>query len=125
MGASLWGGRLTYPVNCFCAGKMVVQVPTGGDLKRITMSASTGDRTVVTPSAKALDEGYCPATGAQYRRVVSKRERHEAARRCYLESAAVATQCDFLTMMESCTTGLSNYPDVRTLAAEGWTRYVG
>ena len=48
---------MTYPVYCFCVWNTVVQVPTGGDLKRIVISSSTGDCIVV----KSCEN--CPLTG--------------------------------------------------------------
>ena len=41
------GGSVTYPVYCFCFSKTVVHVPIGGDLKRIVILPSTGERTIV------------------------------------------------------------------------------
>lgn len=63
---------------CFCVGKIVVHVPTGGDLKRMTISSSTGERTVVISTAKGLDEGYWPAAPAERKRIFSKIERRSA-----------------------------------------------
>ena len=54
-----------YPVYCFWVGEYVVQVPTGGDLKWIRMSRSTGDRIVLTSAAKKFRGGDCPRTTVQ------------------------------------------------------------
>lgn len=64
---------------------MVVQVPTGGVLKCIVMSPSTGDCRIVALLVKELGHGYCPTTYAQRKRVFIRTEKKRAVCSGYLQ----------------------------------------
>ena len=60
MGASVKGGRETYPVYCFCVWNAVVHVPSGGDFKRMVMLPLTGECNMVTSESEVMGGGNWP-----------------------------------------------------------------
>lgn len=60
MGASVNGGRETYPVYCFWVENAVVHVPAGGDLKRMVMLSFTGECSMVILESELMGGGNWP-----------------------------------------------------------------